>query len=162
MGNFHFFKDRALLAPTVEVVEMVNEYILSHIPGKEKEYLSSDSYCIVDQDVGVEADWITTEILNEIKYSGIPNHKLFLKKGVPIMLLKNIDKSSGLCNGTRLIVSELGNNFIGATIATGNYIGEKVYIPRMNFIPFDPSIPLKFQSKQFPVTLCFAMTINKS
>ena len=39
------------------------------------------------------------------------------------MLLRNIDRSSGLCNGTRLIVQELGNNVIGAVVVTGNYIG---------------------------------------
>ena len=43
MQNFKFFQDRALLAPTFEVVEMVNKFILSQIPGEEKEYLSSNS-----------------------------------------------------------------------------------------------------------------------
>ena len=141
---------------------MVNEFVLSQIPGEEKEYLSSDSYCLADENVGIEANWITAEFLNEIKCSGIPNHKLVLKKGVPIMLLRNIDQSSGLCNGTRLIVEELGNNVIGAIVVTGNKLGEKVYIPRMNLIPSDPGMPLKFQRRQFPITLCFAMTINKS
>ena len=32
----------------------------------------------------------------------------------------------------------------------------------MNLIPSDAGIPLKFQRRQFPLTLCFAMTINKS
>ena len=41
--------------------------LFSQIPGEEKEYLSSDSYCIIDQDVGIEADWITAEFSNEIK-----------------------------------------------------------------------------------------------
>ena len=162
LKNYAFFEDRALLAPTLEVVEMVNEFVLSQIPGEEKEYLSSDSYCLADENVGIEANWITAEFLNEIKCSGIPNHKLVLKKGVPIMLLRNIDQSSGLCNGTRLIVEELGNNVIGAIVVTGNKLGEKVYIPRMNLIPSDPGMPLKFQRRQFPITLCFAMTINKS
>ena len=126
-------------------MEMVNEFILSQIPGEEKEYLSSDSYSLSDQDVGIDADWITAEFLNEIKCSGIPNHKLVLKKGVPIMLLRNIDQSSGLCNGTRLIVDELRNNIIGAIVITGNRNGEEVYIPWMNLVPSDPGIPLRFQ-----------------
>ena len=78
------------------------------------------------------------------------------------MLLRNIDQSSRLCNGTRLIVDELGNNIIGAIVVTGNRIGEKVYIPRMNLVSSDPSVPLRFQRQQSPITLCFAMTINKS
>jgi len=38
----------------------------------------------------------------------------------------------------------------------------KKIIPRMNLIPSDPGLPFKFRRKQFPLTLCFAMTINKS
>jgi len=32
----------------------------------------------------------------------------------------------------------------------------------MNLIPSDIDIPFKFQRRQFSITLCFAMTINKS
>ena len=32
----------------------------------------------------------------------------------------------------------------------------------MNMIPSDPEIPLRFQTRQFSVTLCFVITINKS
>jgi ATP-dependent DNA helicase PIF1 len=48
----------------------------------------------------------------------MPNHKLYLKNGVVVMLLRNIDISSGLCNGTRLIITYMGTNVIGAQIAT--------------------------------------------
>ena len=36
MTNYKFYEDRALLAPTLEVVEMVNEFILSQILCEEK------------------------------------------------------------------------------------------------------------------------------
>jgi len=32
----------------------------------------------------------------------------------------------------------------------------------MNLIPFDSRLSFKFQKRQFPISLCFAMTINKS
>jgi len=32
----------------------------------------------------------------------------------------------------------------------------------MNLIPSDRGLPFKFKRMQFPLTLCFAMTINKS
>ena len=64
-----------------------------------------------------------------------------------MILLRNIDQATGLCNGTRLIVFELGINVIGCQVATGNNIGEKVYIPIMNLIPSDPGIPLKLQHR---------------
>jgi len=60
--------------------------------------------------------------LNDIKCSGIPNHRIKLKVGVPIMLLRNIDQANGLCNGTRLQVNDLGKNVISATVITGKNV----------------------------------------
>lgn len=78
------------------------------------------------------------------------------------MLLRNIDQTSVLCNGTRLIVSHLGKNIIAATVVAGRNVGECIYIPRMNLIPSDSRLHFKFQRRQFPIALCFAITINKS
>jgi ATP-dependent DNA helicase PIF1 len=157
-----FFQNRAILAPTLEVVEKINDYVLALFPGDSKEYLSCDSIAKCDDDVGVDCRWITTEFLNEIKCSGLPNHKLNLKIGVVIMLMRNINVSSGLCNGTRLIVNYMGTNVIGAQIVTGTNIGDVIYISRYNLIPSDANVSISFQRRQFPVCVCFGMTINKS
>lgn len=77
ISNQQFFQDRAILAPILDLVEKVNDYIMGMIPGDEKEYLSADSVCKCDDDIG----------LDDIKCSGMPNHKLMLKVSVPIMLL---------------------------------------------------------------------------
>jgi ATP-dependent DNA helicase PIF1 len=76
--------------------------------------------------------------------------------------MRNIDQAAGLCNGTRVTIDDLGKNFIGATVITGKNAGEKILIPRMNLIPSDPGLPFKFMRRQYPLTLCFSMTINKS
>jgi len=47
------------------------------------------------------------------------------------MLLRNLDKSMSLCNGSKLIVTKLGKHLVEAKIVTGEKIGEKVLIPRM-------------------------------
>jgi len=60
----------------------------------------------------------TSEFLNEINCSGIPNHRLRLKVGVPIMLLRNIDQDNGLCNRTRLQVIDLKKNVICGAVLT--------------------------------------------
>ncbi|MCH79481.1 ATP-dependent DNA helicase PIF1 [Trifolium medium] len=78
------------------------------------------------------------------------------------MLLRNIDQARGLCNGTRLQVKELGKNIITAVVINETMDGEVVYIPRMDLIPSDSGLPFKFCRRQFPISLCFAMTINKS
>ena len=158
----NFLEQRAILAPTGESVEKVNQYLLSSIEGEEKEYLSCDSACKSDEDNDVEAEWLTTEFLNEVKCSGLPNHKLVLKVGVPVMLLRNVDQPSGLCNGTRLIDTKLYQNVIGAIIVTGRQRGDKVFIARMNLIPQDSGLPFKFERRQLPLRICYAMTINKS
>jgi ATP-dependent DNA helicase PIF1 len=78
------------------------------------------------------------------------------------MLLRNIDQASGLCNGTRLQVKDLGKNIITASVINSTNDGETIYIPRMDLVPTDSGLPFKFCRRQFPISLCFAMTINKS
>jgi hypothetical protein len=52
------------------------------------------------------------EFLNTLKFPGIPDHELKLKVGLPVVLLRNINQFAGLCNGTRMTVTQLGQNFI--------------------------------------------------
>ncbi|XP_022023763.1 uncharacterized protein LOC110924026 [Helianthus annuus] len=106
----------------------------------------------------VNSDYIFVVVL----FSGMPNHKLVLKVGVPIMLLRNLDQKNGLCNGTRLQVVKLGDRIIEAKVISGNNIGTRTFIPRINLSPSDKRIPFKLQRRQFPIAVCFAMTINKS
>jgi hypothetical protein len=40
-----------------------------------------------------------------LKFLGIPDHKLILKVGQSVMLLRNINQSAGLCNGTRMTIT---------------------------------------------------------
>ena len=155
-------KDRAILAPTLEAVEKINDFVLSQIPGSERTYLCSDSVSFSTNDDNLQHSLYITEFLNNIKRSGLPNHKLCLKIGIPVMLLRNIDQSSGLCNGTRLIVTQLGTHVIGATVMNGNNFGRQVFIPRMNLSPSDTKWPFKLQRRQFPLSISYAMTINKS
>jgi ATP-dependent exoDNAse (exonuclease V) alpha subunit len=103
-----------------------------------------------------------TEFLNEIKCYGLPNYRLIIKVGVPIMFLRNLDVSTGFCIGTRLTVTYLRTNVIEAKIVTGSNIGDIVYIPRMKLLPSDANVSISFHRRQFPLCVCFAMSINKS
>ncbi|XP_031090877.1 uncharacterized protein LOC115995869 [Ipomoea triloba] len=102
------FNTSAILASTLEVVNEVNEYMSNLTEGERKTYLSSDTTCKGDGSSLVLADVHTPEFLNTIRASGLPNHSLILKVGLPIMLIRNIDHSLGLCNRTRLVVTKLG------------------------------------------------------
>ncbi|XP_019162491.1 PREDICTED: uncharacterized protein LOC109158985 [Ipomoea nil] len=155
-------ESRAILAPTLDVVDEVNEYMNGLNQASSITYLSCDSLCKSEANVDMQSEVHTTEFLNSLRCSGVPNHCLTLKVGTPIMLLRNIDHSLGLCNGTRLVVTQLGNHVIEAQILCGNNAGTNVLIPRLSLTPSDPRLPFKFQRKQFPVMLSYAMTINKS
>lgn len=43
MSDLQYLEERAILAPTHDSVDVVNNFVLSLIPGEEHEYLSSDS-----------------------------------------------------------------------------------------------------------------------
>ncbi len=92
----------------------------------------------------------------------MPPHKLNLKIGAIVMLLRNLDVHQGLCNGVRLIVRRLQNHTIDCEVATGSNKGNRVLIPRITLTPSDPFLPFKLRRHQFPIRLSFAMTINKS
>ena len=47
-------------------------------------------------------------------------------------------------------------------IITGNKIGEITFILRISMSPSDKTFPAPLKRKQFPVSVCYAMTINKS
>ncbi|KAK4597272.1 hypothetical protein RGQ29_015015 [Quercus rubra] len=161
-SNVKYLEERAILAPTNEVVEDINGYMIDLINVDEETYLSADSLCkassnILDQDV-----IYPIEFLNSLKFPGIPNHKLRLKVGLPIMLLRNLNQSNGLCNGTRLLVTQLSKWVLEAQIISRTHIGEKVFISRIVLSPSNSKWPFVLKRRQFPVSVCFAMTINKS
>ena len=130
--------------------------LLQNFPGQEVTYLSADSATDENQQLT-----FPPEYLNSIDLGSLPPHSLKLKIGCPIMLLRNLDASSGLCNGTRLIVKELHRNIIEATIATGSAVGEVVFIPKVKLLTSDSDV-IAFKRCQYPVRLSFAMTINKA
>jgi len=133
-----------------------------NIIGEHMEYLSSDS---IDKSESIES-WhfqsITIEFLNSLNTSGLPNHFIKLKISSPIMLLRNLDQTQGLCNGTRLVVTRLAKHVIAAEIIFGKNPGHNVYIPRMPMSPSQSPWPFKLLRRQFPIMLSYAMTINKS
>jgi hypothetical protein len=151
--------NRAILCPKNEDCRLINNNIVSKMPGPLKVYKSIDT---MDSEDPEEIANYPAEILNTFDVSGLPPHELNLKVGAIIILLKNIDSRQELCNGTRLLIKFLTDNVIVATIASGKNKGNTVFIPRMSMSPTDSDLPFTLKRLQFPVILAFAMTINKS
>ena len=98
---------------------------------------------------------------DSLKFSGLPNHELQVKVDSPITLLRNLDPKKSLCNGTRLIVTRCYQFLVEARIIMGNKIGDITYIPRTNMSPADKTFPARVKRKLFPISVCYAMTVNK-
>lgn len=149
-----WLQQRSILAPTNAIVNHINHIILNSLPGNAKTFTSFDS--VVHDD---DSPLYPTELLHSKEPPGVPSHIITLKKGVPIILMRNLDPPR-LCNGTRLRVTNIGTNIIQATILTGSHRGELAYIPRIPII--SSALGFEFKRVQFPIKLAFAMTINKS
>jgi hypothetical protein len=153
--------ERAILTPLNQHVDAINTQMMEWMStfdggAEQREYLSADGIVGEDGHGGM----YPTEFLNSLNFSGVPPHKLLLRVGCPIILLRNL--TGGLANGTRLIVTRLGDRVIEARVATGPSKGEVVCIPRLGITPSDSSMPFTLRRLQFPVRPAFAMTINKS
>ncbi|XP_028779075.1 uncharacterized protein LOC114735542 [Neltuma alba] len=66
----NYLTERAILAPTTDVVDKINDYMLSLLPGDSVHYLSSDSISSTDQDSSSFQDLYSPEFLNTINCSG--------------------------------------------------------------------------------------------
>jgi ATP-dependent exoDNAse (exonuclease V) alpha subunit len=137
----------------------MNREIINLLPGQEHIYCSADS--IISEDPNDTLNF-PIEFLNEQMPSGTPPHLLKLKKGVIIMLLRNLNPKKGMCNGTRLIIEELDRHFIKAKIISECNKGDLVLIPRIDMAPTDTTLPFVLKRRQFPVMPAYAITINKS
>lgn len=82
------------------------------IPGEFFMYYSTDSVDDTGNISGELKDIYPPDYLNLLTPNGLPSHQLSLKVGMPVMLLRNLDQSSWLCNGTHLVITRLGLHHI--------------------------------------------------
>jgi hypothetical protein len=87
---------QAILTPKNDKAAEINEILLKLFNEKAVEYKSFD--LVIQSDDAVH---YPLEFLNTLYPSGLLSHKLVLKIGAPVMLLRNLNPPK-LCNGTRL------------------------------------------------------------
>ena len=149
-----------MLSSRNDDVDDLNNRMLNGFPGEERVFLGQDS---VVNDRPDEGELMyPAEYLNSINCSGLPLAKLKLKIGCPVMVLRNLFPAEGVCNGTRGIVSKMSTRVIEIELMSEELRGKKVFIPRITLTPSPSQIPFNLERKQFPLKICFAMTINKS
>ncbi len=166
-GDAMYLMQRNILAPKNTNVDEINNVILESLSEESHTYLSANSLTPIEESASVAAgvsmdSLYLVEFLNTLRFNGIANHELQLKVGMPILLLRNLNQSIGLCNGTRLIIKKLGQRVIEAKIITGNNVGKHVFIPRIIMSPSGIDWPFVLHRRQFPIRVAFAITINKN
>jgi len=95
-GDAMYLMQHNIPARKITDVDEVNNAILKSLFEELHTYLSVNSLTPIEKSVsvtvGVSMDSLyPVEFLNTLQFSGIANHKLELKVGVPILLLHNLN-----------------------------------------------------------------------
>lgn len=155
MDNVRELSRKAIPSPKNCDVIKLNAHIMGLLQSSEKEYMSIDS-CATE---AYHGDF-TEEFLNTLTLSGMPPHKLQLKVGAVVMLLRNLNTNQGLCNGTRLVITSMLENVLEGEVLSGSAVGRKIIVPRIDITNDELGFTIK--RRQFPGKVAFAMTVNKS
>ena len=122
-----YFSARAILCARNQDVAIINDMISTGlIRDDSKCYLSADQ---LDSVTGASSDDLDRlyppEFIRGIVDWSIPPHELKLAHGTPVMLLRNLSQTKGLCNGTRLVVKRHSKYALECEIITGPQKGAK-------------------------------------
>jgi hypothetical protein len=148
---------QAILTPKNEDARLINDMVLHMMPGEISYFFSQDQ--LLDSKI---THPVSVEDMNSLNPSGLPIHCLKLKIGCIIMLLRNLSQKNGLCNGTLLKIISIKSNVLQVEILSGVKAGNIAIIPRIPLHSDNVSNTFQFQRRQFPITLAYALTINKS
>ncbi|XP_070012986.1 uncharacterized protein [Nicotiana sylvestris] len=128
---------RVILTAKNDFVDEMNELLIAQFPGDARTYVAFDETIEANDHSQYE------DFLHTLHPAGLPPHKLTVKKHCPVILLRNLNPSQGLCNGTRLICCDLQKHVISAKIASGDFKNAHVFIPRIPLLSSaDEKLPL--------------------
>ena len=147
---------RAVICTLNNNVEEINGIVLQALDGEIQNLYSFDS--VVEEDgAGIDVD---ESLLHQAQGKGIPEHVLRLKVGSVCMVTRNLNFDLGLVNGTKVIIVAITHRLITCR-RTGS--DELFGIPRITFkFPIFPNSPIEMYRRQFPLQLCYAITIHKN
>ena len=158
-----YFLNRMILAPRNSDVDAVNETLLDNMTGDVKIFYSADQ---VIQESGTDNHHqllLTPEFLRSVKSTSLPPGELRIKIGCPLILMRNLSPSNGLCNGSRMIVVGISDRVLQVRLIGGEHNDELALIPRITLFPSSMStFTFKLRRHQFSVHLAFALTINRA
>ena len=152
------FADRGILSPTNASTDEINDHILNLLPNQLHSLKSSNT--IIKSNPKDIEEVTSVEFLEKIDVPGVPPHQLDLKVGCIVMFIRNVNFDSGIVNGRKGIVRAISPRIVDVEIiAPGSPL---VKVPRILFEVKVGRQGMCFHRRQFPLRVCYAMTINKS
>lgn len=88
--------ERCILAPLNSDVNRYNADVIDAMPGEAVSFRSVD---YLERDSHSDTIHYPVELLNSINPPSLPMHELRLKKGVVVLLLRNLNVTGGMVNG---------------------------------------------------------------
>ncbi|CAN1179600.1 ATP-dependent DNA helicase PIF1 [Linum perenne] len=146
--SLEYIKARAIVTPTNAVVSEINNLLLDQIPDSSKKYFSADSLSTTNSNTATLQVEYPLEFLNSLSFNGVLEHILDLKPYVTVMLLRSINPAA--------------DYVLRGLVVGGNLEGTIIAIPRIVLDVTDTKWPFILKRRQFPIRICYAMTINKS
>ncbi len=115
----------------------MNAEFKSRFPWIWKTFLSADSVYDEDQN-GLRC---LAELLNCLNGgASLPNHWIQLKKGIMVMLLRNLCPEEGCVNFTSYILQHMSSNLRYLKFAVGSHAGSRLTLPRVPCGPGDDKV----------------------
>ncbi|KAI7956604.1 hypothetical protein MJO28_003699 [Puccinia striiformis f. sp. tritici] len=155
--NVQYLNSRCVLAPLNSDVRRLNQQVIDQLEGHEYVLKS------IDTPDPQGYDNLPEKCLNKLSFPGIPKHLIKIKIGMPIVVTRNLRIAAGICNGSRVLVTGIGDTYICGRLMSGPFVGNDVQLPRVKLHHKSSArAGLSFYHWQFPISPAYAMSVNKS
>ncbi|KAG5584303.1 hypothetical protein H5410_044737 [Solanum commersonii] len=124
-SNPSFITSRIILTTKNDFVDEINDMLIHRF--------SDDAivYTTIDETIEPNDQCQFEDFLHTLHPANLPPYRLTLKKNCPVILLRNLNPTEGLCNGTRLICHDFKSHVISATIFSGDFKNKHFYMKEM-------------------------------
>ena len=186
-GDFFYFEKRvhpnpndiaqvataAILATKNSTVHKWNNSVLRRVRGPMHTLTSANTvnnepgqWTVAPHQRSMHFDLLSdSQSLQSDHPSGMPLHFLNVKVGAVCLLLRNLRPLERLMNGTKFVIVRI----VSARLLEceridfdGQLTGHRFLLPRISLTYTLPKTGIEILRRQFPLTLAYAMTTNKS